>query len=208
MEGTTTFTARGGVLSVRRTIDSGALCGWLLPVTLIVYLGVRQGGYDTVISSQVAIAAWWVILLVLAFGLVRARLGRAGWIGIGLLAGYAAWTTLSLAWTESSESTMTDVSQMLLYVGLMLLVLLVRGRQAIRFMVYGLATGIVAIAVVALLSRLHFQWFAVPAVNAALPGATKRLSYPIEYWNALAALVAIGIPALLYCCLLYTSRCV
>lgn len=199
MEGTTTFTARGGVLSVRGTIDLGALCGWLLPVALIGYLGVRQGGYDTVISSQVAIAAWWVILLLLAFGLVRARLGRAGSIGIGLLAGYAAWTTLSLAWTESSESTMTDVSQMLLYVGLMLLVLLVRGRQAIRFMVYGLATGIVAITVVALLSRLHFQWFAVPAVNSAVPTATKRLSYPIEYWNALAALMAIGIPALLYC---------
>jgi tetratricopeptide (TPR) repeat protein len=196
VEGATTLTARGGVFSVRRTIDLGAVCGWLLPVALIVYLGVRHGGYDTVISSQVAIAAWWVILLVLAFGLVRARLGRAGSIGIGLLAGYAAWTTLSLAWTESSESTMIDVSQMLLYVGLMLLVLLVRGRQAIRFMVYGLATGIVAIAVVALLSRLHFQWFAVPQV---LPGSTKRLSFPIGYWNALAALVAIGIPALLYC---------
>lgn len=196
MEGTTTLTARGGALSVRRTIDLGALCGWLLPVALIVYLGVRQGGYDTVISSQVAIAAWWVILLVLAFGLVRARLSGAGLIGIGLLGGYAAWTTLSLAWTESSESTMTDVSQMLLYVGLMLVVLLVRGRQAVRFMVYGLATGIVAVAVVGLLSRLHFQWFAIPQ---ALPGSANRLSYPIGYWNALAALVAIGIPALLYC---------
>jgi hypothetical protein len=196
VEGTTTLTARGGTLSLRRAIDPGALCGWLLPVVLIVYLGVRQGGYDAVISSQVAIAAWWLILLVLAFGLVRARLGRAGAIGVALLAGYAVWTTLSLAWTESGESTMTNVSQMLLYVGLMLLVLLVRGRQAIRFMVYGLATGIVAIAVVALLSRLRFEWFAIPQV---LANSTNRLSYPIGYWNALAALVAIGIPALLYC---------
>ncbi|MGA2470766.1 MAG: O-antigen ligase family protein [Solirubrobacteraceae bacterium] len=197
MEGAAIARPRSALLRAHRSLDVGALCGWLLPVSLVSYLGVREGGYDVVISSQVGIATWWLLLLLLALRLVRTRFTTAGWVGFGLLAAYAAWTTLSLTWTESAESTMTDVSGMLLYVALLLLVLLVHGRNAIRYMLHGLAVGIVAIAVLALLSRLHFQWFAIPA--NALPGSTKRLSYPIEYWNALAALMAIGIPVLLYC---------
>jgi hypothetical protein len=179
-------------------MDAGAVCGWLLPVSLVTYLGVRQGGYDPIISSQIGIAAWWLILLLFAFRLVRVRLTASGCIGLGLLVAYAGWTTLSLSWTVSAESTMTDVSQMLLYVALALLVFLVQGREAIRYMLHGLGTAIVAIAILALLSRLHFQWFAVPGVAISLPHASHRLSYPIDYWNALAALMAIGIPVLLY----------
>jgi len=198
MDGVAIVGRRSSLLSVRRTLDAGALCGWLLPVSLVTYLGVRQGGYDPIISSQVAIAAWWLILLLFAFGLLRSRLTRAGWVALGLLVAYSTWTTLSLTWTVSAESTMTDVSQMLLYVALTLLLLLVQGREAIRYMLHGLGTAIVAIAVLALLSRLHFQWFAVPGVYISLPNVSHRLSYPIDYWNALAALMAIGIPVLLY----------
>ena len=198
MESATVIRERSGLLSARRSVDAGALCGWLLPVSLVTYLGVRLGGYDPIISSQVGIVAWWLILLLFAFGLVRARLTSAGWIGLGLLVSYAAWTMLSLTWTVSAESTMTDVSQMLLYVALALLVLLVQGRNAIRYMLHGLGTAIVAIAILSVLSRLRFEWFAVPGVDISLPGATHRLSYPIDYWNALAALMAIGIPVLLY----------
>jgi tetratricopeptide (TPR) repeat protein len=198
MEQTFTLRQRSSPLEMMRAADLGALSAWLLAVALTVYLGVRRGGFDTIVSSQVAIAAWWLVMLLLAFGLLRVRISRAGWICFGLLAGYAAWTTLSLAWTESAESTMTDVSQMLLYVALMLLVLLVQGRAAVRHMLNGLAVGIVVIAVIAVLSRLRFEWFAVPQVDIALSAATRRLSYPIEYWNALAALMAVGMPVLLY----------
>jgi tetratricopeptide (TPR) repeat protein len=200
VEGGASSIARGhsGTFALRARIDTSAACGWLLAAVPIVYLGVRQGGYDTVIGSQFAIAAWWLILLLFAGGLVRARLSRGGAVGFALLCGYAAWTTLSLLWTESSEATIVDVSQMLLYVALMGLLLLVQGRAAIRFMLSGLACGITAIAVIAVLSRLHFQWFEVPTLFA-LPGSVRRLSYPIDYWNALAALMAVGMPVLLYC---------
>ena len=199
MERALSLSVPATLAGVRRQIDLGAVASWLLAVALVVYLGARQGGYDTVISSQVAILTWWLILLLLAFGLVRVRIARTGWVAFALLAGYAAWTTLSLTWTQSSEATMVDVSQMLLYVAAMLLALLVQGRRAVRHMLHGAAVGIVAIAVLALLSRLHFQWFGVPAVAINLGGtAAKRLSYPIDYWNALAALMAIGIPLLLY----------
>jgi hypothetical protein len=35
----------------------------------------------------------------------RARLVAAGWIGLGLLVAYAAWTALSLIWAVGAEST-------------------------------------------------------------------------------------------------------
>jgi O-antigen ligase len=185
-------------LSARWSSDLGSVAAWLLPVALVSYLGMRSGGYDSLISDQVAIALWWIIFLALAAGLVRLRLSTPARIGLGLLAAYGAWTAMSLIWTESAARTMGDVTLMLLYVALAILAFALRGRDAPRLMLGGLAVALAAIAVVALLSRLHFAWFAVPEVDLALPSYTHTLSYPIGYWNALAALMAMGIPALLY----------
>jgi O-antigen ligase len=177
-----------------RRLDTPALTAWLLPAVLVSYLGIQGGGFDNVVNSQVGIAAWWVLLLIVAFGLAPMRFGRAGWVTLGLLVAYAAWTTASLAWTQSSERTTGDVSLELVYVALAGLVFIAMGRTAARHALNGLACGIAVVAAVALLSRLHFQWFSTPALNQALPSSTRKLSYPLNYWNALADLMAIGIP--------------
>ncbi len=191
-------TTRTRALRANWQVDPGSVCAWLLPVALVTYLGVRSGGYDPVVSDQVAIALWWVVFLILASRIAPIRLTAPARVGFVLLTGYAAWTTLSLTWTESSERTMGDVTLMLLYVALALLAFLIRGREAARLMLNGLAVAITAVATIAVLSRLHFAWFAVPEVVQNLPGSAHRLSYPLGYWNALAALVAIGIPLALY----------
>jgi O-Antigen ligase len=177
-----------------RRFDLPALTAWLLPAVVVSYLGIQGGGFDTVVNSQVGIAAWWLLLLIVAFGLAPLRFGRAGWVTLGLLVAYAAWTTASLAWTQSSERTTGDVSLELVYVALAGLVFIAIGRTAARHALNGLACGIAVVAAVALLSRLHFQWFSTPALNQALPNSTRKLSYPLNYWNALADLMAIGIP--------------
>jgi O-antigen ligase len=52
--------------------------------------------------------------------------------------------------------------------------------------------------VVALASRLHPGLFTAAGQTASyLPGAEARLSWPLNYWNALAALLAFGLPLLL-----------
>ena len=185
-----TLSLRGSL----RRVDFPSLTAWLLPAVLVSYLGIQGGGFDTVINSQVGIAAWWVLLLVVAFGLAPLRFGRAGWVTLGLLVAFAAWTTASLAWTQSSERTMGDVSLELVYVALAALVFIAMGRTAARHALNGLACGIALVAVVALLSRLHFQWFSTPAIAQAVPDSARRLAYPLNYWNALADLMAIGIP--------------
>jgi O-antigen ligase len=181
-----------------RDVPVAAVCGLLLPAALVTYLGVEGGGYDTIISSQVAIAVWWLILLLVGLRIVPLRLSAAGWVGLGLLTAYTVWSALSLTWTQNSENSMTAVSQLLLYIGVALLAMLVHGRDANRHLLHGVAAAIVAIACVALLSRLRFAWFGVPAVAIALPSSAHKLSYPINYWNALAALMAFGIPLLLH----------
>jgi tetratricopeptide (TPR) repeat protein len=198
MESALTATGRTRTLGARWSLDSGALGAWLLPVALVTYLGMRSGGYDVVISDQVGIALWWLVFLTFTLRLTSLRLTAAARIGLGLLVVYAGWTASSLIWTESAERTMGDVTLMLLYVALALLAFAIRGREAARLMLGGLAVAIVAIATIALLSRLHFAWFAVPEVAQTLPTYAHKLSYPLGYWNALAALMAIGIPLLLH----------
>lgn len=93
---------------------------------------------------------------------------------------------------------MIDVSLMALYLGVALLAMTIRGRDVPRHMLHALGAGIVVIAVLGVLSRLRFEWFAAPQTAQFLTGSIPRLSYPLNYWNGLAALMALGIPVLLY----------
>lgn len=95
-----------------------ALAAWLLPVALVAYLGLRGGGYDTVVRSEVGIADWWIVLLGAAAAVLPvARLGAPAWVGLGLLAAFAVWTGLSLGWTESDERTVAELGKLAAYVG-------------------------------------------------------------------------------------------
>ena len=186
-----------GTVSARRWVrrfDLPAVSAWLLPAVLVSYLGIEGGGYDTVLNSQVGIVAWWALLLIIVCGVALPRVRRSGWVALGLLVTFSGWTAASLAWTQSSERTMGDVSLQLVYVAIALLAFIAVGRTSPRHALNGLACGIAVVGGVALLSRLHFQWFAPPAIAQAIPTSTRRLAYPLNYWNALADLIAIGIP--------------
>ncbi|HZU77412.1 MAG TPA: O-antigen ligase family protein, partial [Dehalococcoidia bacterium] len=86
------------------------------------------------------------------------------------------------------------------YLGLLLLgVSIHRDRErAMRHTVHAVSAAIVAVACLALASRLRPGLF--PAANQTasyLPGTEGRLGWPLNYWNALAALLALGLPLLL-----------
>ncbi len=65
-----------------------------VPFLLVVYLALKGGGYDEVIYEEVGVAVWWVVMLGALVGVLpRARIGRAGWLALGLLAGVRpCWT--------------------------------------------------------------------------------------------------------------------
>jgi hypothetical protein len=196
-----TTLARPLSASVRRPavrFDPPALAAWTLAFALVTYLALRDGGYDTIVRSEVGVAVWWFVLLGALAGILPARIGTAGWVGIGLLGAFAVWTGLSSGWSGSAESSVGELGREAVYLGFFVLALAVQGRAAARHTINGLACAIGFVTVLAVLSRLHPQWFpANEQLRFLGADAVRRLSYPLNYWNALAAFAAMGVPLLL-----------
>ncbi|HEU5142766.1 MAG TPA: O-antigen ligase family protein [Solirubrobacterales bacterium] len=181
-------------------IEWNGVALWLLGFALVAYLGLEGGGYDAPIHDRVGIAVWWFLLLGVAVAaLPRRRPATLALAGLALLAAFVAWTALSLTWTESGERTLADLARVLLYLGVFALALFGSGRDGARNLAAGLAAGVVLVASIALLSRFEPAWFPAADETAQFLGTNReRLSYPLHYWNGLAALLAIGLPPLLY----------
>ena len=189
---------RGRLIAISR-IDFEIVASWLLGFGLVVYLGLRGGGFDPLVSDKVGVVVWWSVLAGLVVGAFpRRRFGATGWAAVALLAGFLAWTALSLAWTESSGNSSAEVARIATYLGVFVLALLIRGRRGVRPMAAAVGTAIAVIASIALLSRLHPAWFPdASQTGNFLPSVRDRLSYPLDYWNGLGALIAIGVPLVL-----------
>src|SRR3954469_20637999 len=179
--------------------DWSVLWPWALGL-LVAYLGLEGGGFDPLVSDQVGIAVWWVLLFAVAGApLPQLRLGRGPWLALGLLLGFVAWTALSLGWTESVEKTAADLARVATCLGVLALALFSGGGRNRARMVAALAAAIALVGVVGLLSRLHPAWFPAAGQTARfLTSGEERLSYPLNYWNGLAALIGIGLPLLLH----------
>lgn len=181
--------------------DRTVLSTWALTLALVLYLGISGGGYDPVVHSQVGVVVWWVVLVGAAWGLLpAARIGRAGWMALALLAAFLAWSAIAMSWSLSSERTLAELSRVATYLGILLLALAVhRDRErAMRHTVGALSVGVVMIAVLALISRLVPDSFTAAHQTAAfLGGAQARLNWPLNYWNGLGAFMAFGVPLLL-----------
>jgi O-Antigen ligase len=173
---------------------------WALGFLLIVYLGLEGGGFDPLVTDQVGVAVWWVLLFAVAVGaLPRRTPTTVAYCALGLLACFAIWTALSLIWTESTEKTTTDLARVATYVGVFAIALFSRGPRGVRHTVAAVAAAVGLLVVIALLSRLHPSWFpSSDQTGQFLETGRERLSYPLNYWNALAALIAIGAPLILY----------
>ena len=173
--------------------------GYALPFVLVLYLSLAGGGYDGVVYGEVGILCWWLVGLGALTGLLPfAPLGRAGWALLAVLGLFCLWTALGISWSDSSERSVAELGRVVAYLGVFALGLSVQGREGLRRTVYGVGTAIAVVGVLALLSRLVPDLF--PAIEAAryLDDVEARLSYPLNYWNALAALMAVGIPLMLH----------
>ena len=178
--------------------DPPAIAAWTLAFAVVAYLALSNGGYDTVVRSQVGVAIWWIVLLGALAGILPGRIGRAGWVAIGLLAAFALWTGLATGWSESAERSTIEMGRVATYLGVLVLAIALQGRAGARHTINGLASAIGLVTLLAVLSRLHPQWFPVNDHPAFLGEASARkLSYPLNYWNALAGFAAIGVPLLL-----------
>ena len=171
----------------------------LLVGALYVALALADGGYSTELQAAATVAVWWAVVIALALGgWPRSRVPGAV-IGAGAcLAGLAIWTALSLGWASDDGGTFIEVVRVLGYLGLFVLVAIAAPRASARSWLEGLALGLVAVAVLALISRFEPSFAGDRELGVFLPAAANRLSYPIGYWNGLAAAMAIAIVLLVW----------
>ena len=175
-----------------------AIAGYGLPFLLVFYLAMKGGGYDPIVRGEVGVAVWWVVLFGAAIGVLpAARLSAAGWTMLALLGAFALWTTLGISWSDSAERSASEAGRIAAYLGVFVLAVSTQRGETIRRTVIGVGAGIATVSVLALLSRLHPDWFPANAAGEVLPQG-RRLNYPLDYWNGLAALIAIGIPIVLW----------
>jgi hypothetical protein len=184
-----------------RRFDLDAVRTWALAGTVVLYLAVDGGGYDLVVRSQVAIVVWWVVLIGAAWGLLpAARWTRAAWMTLAVFGGFLVWTGLAATWSQSTDRSVQELSRVACYFGILLLGISIhRDReQAVKHTIHAVAAAIVLVACLALASRLIPDLFPAAHQTASfLPGTEGRLGWPLNYWNALAALLALGLPLLL-----------
>ena len=181
-------------------IQWDAVVTWVLCFGLVAYLGIEGGGYDPLVHDQIGIGVWWVLLVGIIVGaLPRVGPSRLAMVALGMLVAFVLWTALSLIWTESAERTAAELARAFTYLGVFALVLCVRAPREPRRLIAAVAAAIVLVTLLALLSRLHPAWFPASADQTAnfLADSRERLSYPLNYWNALGALIAIGLPLVL-----------
>lgn len=157
----------------------------------VAWLGWQNGGV-----GQSQIAGTTIVLGAVLVGvapLLRAR--PALQLALGAFVLYAAETFASAWWAPSAEGAVADFDRVALYVLLLAAVALLPWPRSDQWL-DGVAAGLVLVVAVALVSRFDPGRFSDRGLSAALPSARARLSFPIGYWNGLAAIAAIAIPLL------------
>jgi hypothetical protein len=162
-----------------RLEESSAL---IVPIALILALALAGGGFDLTPRHVAGLVVWLAVVGMIVLGAAgRAALARPFYWTTGLIGAVALWSAISSLWSGSVELSVIEADRVLVYLGVFLAAFLVAqtGQSRQRF-AEGIAISLVAIALIALASRL------LPHVLSVSEGfrTGPRLRYPLGYWNA------------------------
>jgi hypothetical protein len=166
---------------------------YFLPSVLVcalVAIALRGGSYDDLTRGQAFFVVWWLLGLGLAFGLlpqvVPSRAAR--WSVVALIA-LAAWTAVGVLWTESVGRTLDEASRTLGFAGILLLVVCTFGRATWWRGAAAVTFAAILVCCLSLVSRLS------PLTGALEQSGyvSERLSYPLNYWNAVGVWAAMTV---------------
>lgn len=182
----------------RRALIPPAIVLGLAVTGLVFWIGYDGGSYGLGSRSTLAIGFLWAIVVGVGLGLLPAsRPPRVALVTAGLLASFACFTLASTAWSASAERTLAEFDRAALYLAVLCLAVLAGTPASAAWVCDGIAAGVSGVAVVALLSRFFPDAVSPGDVATLLPTAHSRLSYPVNYWNGLAILLALALPLLL-----------
>ncbi len=121
------------------------------------------------------------------------------WLAVGLLAAFAFWSGVTVLWSVAPDRTWTECNRVMTYVLVLVLAIAVGGslKNAPARIVNGLGLVSLTVALGALAQKLVPGVHVSGLFNLDQTGALPRLQEPLGYWNALAVLVAFGVPCAL-----------
>jgi hypothetical protein len=170
----------------------------LLVAAVAFVVAYDNGGFGESSRDMLAIALWWALILGVALGIVPLVRAPVAALATGaLLAAFGFFTLLSTAWASDAAGAYGEFTRVALYVAVFAITVVASTRGNAGRWADGLALGLVAVTVIALISRFFPGTFPQEEIPRFLPSGATRLSFPVGYWNGLAVLVAIAIPLLL-----------
>jgi O-Antigen ligase/Tetratricopeptide repeat len=173
---------------------------WLGAAGLVVYLSLRAGGYDAIPRDEIGILVAWALLVGVAVGAIAIdRISPSALAILVVFGGLIVWTALAFGWTESAERTMTELVRAVTYLGVFVLAVAVQRGRRWRALLWGVTAGLGIVSLLAVLSRLHPDWFPPNELGRVLQGIEieRRLAYPLNYASALGSFAAMVLPLLL-----------
>lgn len=174
----------------------------MLLVGLLVVVACSAFGHG---ATSAAAEAW--LQLALALGTVatsaawlwggglRARAPTVAWAGVALLAGYAIWSGVSMAWSITPDNTWTELNRAITYVLVLVLALVAGASQerGVERAAFGYLVVAVLVALYALGGKVAPEIHLGP-LNLDTTSVYSRIDAPIDYWNGLALVLALASP--------------
>jgi O-Antigen ligase len=180
---------------VARALRLQRVVGFVVAFGLTIFLALDGGGFDVVVRDEVGIVVWAAIAFGFVTGILpRGRLSSGAWIALGGLGVLTALTAVAHSWTQSDEATTLELARVVQYLGIVTVAYLALDRGTWHGAAAGFAGAAMVIPFFALGARL-FPHLLVD--NVAQAFHFDRLSYPLDYWNAVscwgAMAIAIGL---------------
>ena len=147
------------------------------------------------VRDPVGIVVWAAIAVGFITSIFpRGRLSTGAWVALGGLGVLTGLTAVAHSWTESDEATSLELARVVQYLGIVTLAYLAFDRRTWHEAAAGFAAAALVIPFFAVGARL-FPHLLVDDV--ARDFRSDRLSYPLDYWNAVscwgAMAIAIGL---------------
>jgi O-Antigen ligase len=184
--------------AARRPGAAVALTSALLLLVLYAAFDHGAGGVAAGARIQVAVAAIAAIAAtaVVWTGTLRFGATRRAIVAVGLLAAFAVWSGISLAWSVAPNQTWLELNRALTY-ALVLGLAVVAGashRRSLELAAKGFLLVTLAVALYGLGQKVIPGVHVAGLFNLDQTGLFQRLQEPFGYWNALALFIAMGIP--------------
>lgn len=154
----------------------------------VTALGAADGGYFPPAWGWTALVALWIVIAWLFLGRAALHGGRPAGVFVGAVTALAAWTWISLTWTENTVGTVLEGFRMLAYAGVAAALVLVVRRETAPALLRGVLAAITLVSLYGLATRLFPD-----RLGTYDPVSTYRLSEPLGYWNGLGIFAAMGL---------------